>query len=70
MNMPGFTAEQGLKQHQGSYLQRSTGQPVEGAGDVRPQFILRLICDGLSESCVIDGDLSSCRAFSHLCTMM
>jgi len=65
MNIPGFTAEQSLKQHQGSYLQRSTGQPVEAVGEVRPQFFRALIMEGASRCC-LDGDLACCKFLGNL----
>jgi hypothetical protein len=57
MNMPGFSAEQSLKQHQGRYSQRSTGRSVELAGDVRPQA--RPICDHVWDLC-FDGNVGAC----------
>jgi hypothetical protein len=65
MNMPGFTAEQSLKQHQGSYSQRSTGQHVEAAGEVRPQFIRDFLLKA-SSRCCIDGNLGCCRLLGEL----
>jgi hypothetical protein len=56
MNIPGFTAEQSLKQHQGSHSQRSTGHPVEAAGEVRPQiFLFRDLILAASSRCVLMG---------------
>jgi hypothetical protein len=64
-NMPGFTAEQSLKQHQGSYSQRSTGQPVKAAGEIRPQFFYDLILRGATRCC-LDGTPGCCRFLGNL----
>jgi hypothetical protein len=63
MNIPGFTAEQSLKQHQASYAQRSTGQPVAAVGEVRPQ-IIHLPADFLftvANLCCLNGNLGCCK---------
>jgi hypothetical protein len=65
MNIPGFTAEQSLKQHQGSYSQRSTGRPVEAAGEVRPQFFSDLILAGAGRCC-LDGTPGCCKFLGNL----
>ena len=76
MNMPGFTAEQGLRQHQhgGNYLLHSTDWPVGGVGDVRPQLssdgslwlgAIRGLCRVMLEDCK-KGD---CVSYNRLqCT--
>jgi len=72
MTMPGFTAEQGLKQRQGSYLLRSISWPVEGAGQVCPQ--LRAgpagwpdwVCDFIWECC-FEGNFACCWAWMFKC---
>lgn len=70
INMPGFTAEQGLRQYHGTYLQRSAGRP-EGAGDVHPQFFKDFICKALSKCCINDISSGSssgcCRSWSEFC---
>jgi hypothetical protein len=66
MNMPGFTAEQGLEQDQGRYLQCSTGRPVERAGDVRPQ-LPRDVCDSLWELCIFYGNQGACWLAERYC---
>jgi hypothetical protein len=65
MRIPGFTAEQSLGQHQGIYSQRSR-QPVEAAGEVRPQFIRELLIEAASRCCIIDGNLNCCRFLGNL----
>ena len=65
MNLPGFTAEQSLKQHQGIYSQRSMSLPVEAAGEVRPQFIRDFLIRA-SSRCCLDGNLGCCRLLGEL----
>jgi hypothetical protein len=65
MSLPGFTADQSLKQHQVSYSQRSTGQPVEAAGAVRPQFFRDLLL-AASGQCCLDGTPGCCRFLGNL----
>ena len=65
-NMPGFTAEQSLKQHQGNYSQRSGGRPVERVGEVCPQIpfggrsLLPIIL-AVANRCCLDGNLNCCK---------
>ena len=71
MNMPGFTAEEGLRQHQhgGDYLLRSTDWPVGGAGDVRPQAIVG-VCLALSRillHCCVTNTNERCCTLFHRC---
>ena len=71
MNMPGFTAEQGLRQHQhrGNYF--STDRPVGGVGDVRPQSAsaserlgaIRGMCRFLLNHCAKTGE---CQLFRDM----
>lgn len=67
MNMPGFTAEQSLKQHQDRYLQRLTSRLVEHVGDVRPQMpilpchVARIECSG--------GNPAACAFHDWMCRL-
>jgi hypothetical protein len=65
MNIPGFTAEQSLKQHQVSYSQRSTGRPVEAAGEVRPQFMRDFLIT-VTSKCCLDGGPGCCSMLGRL----
>lgn len=73
MNMPGFTAEQGLRQHQhaGDYLLRSMEWPVGSAGEVRPQLkltfgVCRVISGRVLHCCVTNSDEDCCKVY-HKC---
>ena len=72
MNLPGFTAEQTLKQRQARYSQRSTAHPIEATGEVRPQLppFLRVGVGLFSAAnlnrCCLDGNLGCCRAAGEL----
>ena len=65
MNMPGFTAEQTLKPHQGRYSQGSMRESVAAAGEVRPQFIRDFLMTAASRCC-IDGNRGCCRLLGEL----
>lgn len=65
MNLPGFTAEQSLKQSQGSYSQGSMRQSFEAAVEVRPQFIRDFLISA-SSRCCIEGNLGCCRLLGEL----
>jgi hypothetical protein len=65
MNIPGFTAEQSLREHEVNFLQRATAQPASAAGEVRPQFF-RDILISASSRCCIDGNLNCCRFLGEL----
>ena len=64
MKMPGFTAEQSLKQNHGSYSQRCTVLP-EAAGEVRPQFFHAWILS-IANQCCLDGSENCCALVGNI----
>ena len=65
MNIPGFTAEQSLRQNEGHFMQRATAQPDAAAGEVRPQFIRDFLISA-SSRCCIEGSTDCCRFLGNL----
>lgn len=63
MKLPGFTAEQSLEPHHGTYSQGWIHESV--AGEVRPQFIRDFLMRAASECC-IDGNRGCCRLLGEM----
>ena len=62
MNIPGFTAEQSLRQPERNYSQRSSGRHGDVAGEVQPQFIRDFLI-GAASRCCIEGTTPGCCRF-------
>jgi hypothetical protein len=69
MHLPGFTADDSIKHHHGSYLQRAAGRPVAQAVDVRPQLIRQYICHG-AFGCCLDGNQDCCGFWLYFCPLL
>jgi hypothetical protein len=68
MHLPGFTADESLKRHHGSYLQRAACRPVARAADVRPQLIREYMCHG-AFGCCLDGNQDCCGFWLYFCPL-
>lgn len=66
MKLPGFTAEQSLKPHHGSYSQGAMYESVAAGGEVRPQFFRDLLIEASSRCCIIDGNHNCCSFLGNL----
>ena len=72
MNLPGFTAEQSLKQPQAHYWQRAMGGPEAAVGKVRPQIsplgigLPANFVWTVANMCCLNGNLGCCRVVGNI----